>query len=199
MEETWYQRLYDWCSAHGAALTGHPARADDMGAERYFHMPGQDLVWRWVLLDDPTAGRPGVDPGQVRACLGGAAPRSHAQRQRMLRRIRPRADVGRDELAGALVLCARRQPAHSPRVLLPVRGIRRDERPPDVGPNSPWWDRYRAYADSSRRLSWLNTDCEHQCDIAILGEADFLPWRWPRLLQHQRDFNYVARGSVERA
>ena len=55
MEETWYAQLYDWCTEHGIALTGHPAKADDLGAERYFHIPGQDLVWRWVLPDDPTA------------------------------------------------------------------------------------------------------------------------------------------------
>ena len=55
MEETWYAALYGWCTEHGIALTGHPAKADDLGAERYFHIPGQDLVWRWVLPDDPTA------------------------------------------------------------------------------------------------------------------------------------------------
>ncbi|MEZ4640692.1 MAG: hypothetical protein R2856_38000 [Caldilineaceae bacterium] len=37
MEETWYHQLFEWCSAHNLPLTGHPARGDDIGAERYFH------------------------------------------------------------------------------------------------------------------------------------------------------------------
>ena len=52
-----------------------------------------------------------------------------------------------------------------------VRGPRRDERPPDVGPHAAWWDRYGEYADACRRLSWLNTDCRHVCHIAILGQV----------------------------
>jgi hypothetical protein len=73
-----------------------------------------------------------------------------------------------------------------------VRGPRREERPPDVGPNSPWWNRYRAYADLCRRLCWLNTDSRHICDVAILGESNHLPWEAAKVLQeHQRDFNYL--------
>ena len=56
-----------------------------------------------------------------------------------------------------------------------VRGPRRDERPPDVGPNSPWWDRYKPYADACRRLSWLNTDSRHVCEVAILAATQWLP------------------------
>jgi hypothetical protein len=73
-----------------------------------------------------------------------------------------------------------------------VRGPRIDERPPDVGPNSPWWGRYKPYADSCRRLCWLNTDSKHICALAILGHNDHLPWRAAKVcLQHQRDFNYI--------
>ena len=82
-----------------------------------------------------------------------------------------------------------------------VRGPRWDERPPDVGPNSTWWDRYGEYALACRRLSWLNTACEHVCDLAILGKADFLPWRAAKVcFRHQRDFNYLEeRDLLERA
>jgi hypothetical protein len=73
-----------------------------------------------------------------------------------------------------------------------VRGLRRDERPPDVGPNAPWWPKYRPYADACRRLSWLNTDSRHVCRIAILAEATHLPYRAARVcFQNQRDFNYL--------
>ena len=48
LEETFYRPLSDWCRKHGIALTGHPAGSMDIGMERYFHIPGQDLVWRYV-------------------------------------------------------------------------------------------------------------------------------------------------------
>jgi len=78
-----------------------------------------------------------------------------------------------------------------------VRGPRWDERPPDVGPHSPWWDRYTQYADACRRLSWLNTDGEHVCHIAILGQSNSLPWRPARIcFEHQRDFNYLEERHL---
>jgi hypothetical protein len=55
LEDTWYKPLSDWCGSRGVALMGHPDRGDEIGVQRHFHMPGQDLVWRWVLPDHPTA------------------------------------------------------------------------------------------------------------------------------------------------
>jgi len=73
-----------------------------------------------------------------------------------------------------------------------VRGPRVDERPPDVGPNSQWWDKYEPYADACRRLCWLNTDSKHVCALSILGRNDYLGWRAAKVcFQHQRDFNYL--------
>jgi hypothetical protein len=61
-----------------------------------------------------------------------------------------------------------------------------------VGPNSPWWNRYWAFALKCRRLAWLNTDCEHVCRLAILGWNRHLPWRPARTcFQNQIDFNYI--------
>jgi hypothetical protein len=73
-----------------------------------------------------------------------------------------------------------------------VRGPRRDERPPDVGPNSAWWDDYRPFADYCRRMCWLNAQGRHVCDLAILGESYRLPWAAAKVcFQRQRDFNYL--------
>jgi hypothetical protein len=73
-----------------------------------------------------------------------------------------------------------------------VRGPRIDERPPDVGPNSPWWKQYKPFADASRRLCWLNTDSKHICSLAILGLNDHLPWQAAKVcFQNQLDFNYL--------
>jgi hypothetical protein len=73
-----------------------------------------------------------------------------------------------------------------------VRGPRIDERPPDVGPNSPWWAQYKPFAQATARLCWLNTDSDHVCRLAILGLNDELPWRAAKVcFRHQRDFNYL--------
>ena len=73
-----------------------------------------------------------------------------------------------------------------------IRGPRFDERPPDVGPNAEWWNNYKPYADACRRLSWLNTDSRQVCELAILGEATWLPDKAAKIcFQHQRDFNYL--------
>ena len=73
-----------------------------------------------------------------------------------------------------------------------VRGPRIDERPPDVGPNSAWWDKYKPFADSVSRLCWLNTDSKHVSELAILGLNNHLPWQAAKIcFQNQRDFNYL--------
>lgn len=197
MEETWYAPLYDWCTRHNIALTGHPARANDLGAERYFHIPGQDLVWRWVLPDDPTA----LEGEQSTQGKCGSSAMIHGGRRR-----------NANELCGAyghqltweeMNWLADWCFVRGTNLLFPhafyysVRGLRRDERPPDVGPNSPWWDRYNSYADRCRRLCWLNTDSQHICSVAILGQVDWLPWQPAKILfQNQRDFNYVEERHL---
>ena len=44
-----------WCAEHGIALTGHPAESEELSPLRWFQLPGQDMVWRYVEPDQPTA------------------------------------------------------------------------------------------------------------------------------------------------
>ena len=197
MEEVWYQRLYDWCSRHNLPLTGHPAEADDLGAERYFHIPGQDLVWRWVLPDHPTA----LEGRQSTQGKCASSSMIHLGRRRNLNELCGAYGHGLtwEEMNWLADWCFVR----GANLLVPhafyysMRGIRRDERPPDVGPNSAWWDRYPVYADRCRRLSWLNTDSQHICQTAILGASDHLPCAAAKVLfEHQRDFNYLEERHL---
>ena len=197
MEETWYAPLYDWCTEHGIALTGHPAAADDIGAERYFHIPGQDLVWRWVLPDDPTA----LEGAQSTQGKCGSSAMIHTGRRRNANELCGAYGHGLtwEEMNWLADWCF----ARGTNMLFPhafyysVRGVRWDERPPDVGPNNPWWGRYKSYADRCRRLCWLNTDSQHICALAVLGKVDRLPWREAKILfQNQRDFNYVEERHL---
>jgi hypothetical protein len=192
LEETFYRQLHDWCAAHGTALVGHPARGDDIGLERYFDIPGQDLVWRWVLPDDPTA-LEGPESTQAK-CSSSAM--IHLGRRRNSNECFGAYGHGFtwEEMKWLVDWCFVR----GVNLLYPhaffysVRGPRRDERPPDVGPNSAWWDAYRPFADYCRRMCWLNTEGHHVCDLAILGESSRLPWAAAKVCyQHQRDFNYL--------
>jgi hypothetical protein len=50
-----YKTLADWCEAHGIGPTGHPAGSDDIGLLEHFHIPGQDVVWRYVAPEGDKA------------------------------------------------------------------------------------------------------------------------------------------------
>lgn len=192
LEETFYSPISKWCDAHGIALTGHPAGPDDIGHLRYFHIPGQDIVWRYI------------EPGKPSALEGAQSTQAKCASSAMVHLGRRR---NSNEYCGAyghnftfeeMKWLTNWLVVRGCNMLYPhafyysIRGPRIDERPPDVGPNSPWWEQYRPYADSCRRLCWLNTDSKHICGLAILGRNDYLPWRSAKVcFRHQRDFNYL--------
>ena len=201
LEETWYRPLQSWCREHELWLMGHPDHADDIGSQRYFDVPGQDLVWRWVLPDRESS-LEGPESTQAK-CSSSAM--IHLGRTR-----------NSNEFCGAygheLTFDEMRWLAHwcfvrGVNLLIPhafyysVRGPRRDERPPDVGPNSAWWDAFRPFADACRRLSWINTDSKHVCEVAVLADPSACPWRAAKdLYEAQIDFNYLdTRQLIEEA
>ena len=192
LEETFYEPISKWCREHGVALTGHPAAPDDIGQLRHFQMPGQDIVWRYI------------EPGKPSALEGAQSTQAKCASSAMIHLGRRR---NSNEYCGAyghnftfeeMKWLTNWLIVRGCNLLYPhafyysVRGPRIDERPPDVGPNSAWWDEYRPFADSVRRLCWLNTDSRHICELAILGLNDHLPWRAAKVcFQSQRDFNYL--------
>ncbi|MBN2002655.1 MAG: hypothetical protein JXA21_04800 [Anaerolineae bacterium] len=191
LSETFYTQLHDWCERHAIALAGHPGSGDDMGYLRYFHIPGQDLVWRWVL-PGPTA----IEGAESTQAKGASSAAQHLRRQRNSNECF--GAYGHqftwDEMLWLVNWCFVR----GTNLLYPhafyysIRGPRKDERPPDVGPHSPWWGRYRDFADYCRRLCWLNAESRHDCHIAILCEDIGLPWPAAKVcFQNQRDFNYL--------
>lgn len=191
LEETWYEPLHDWCEQHGTNLCGHPDAGDEIGCLRYFHFPGQDVVWRWV------------EPGNANAIEGPESTQGKASSSAALHLGRPR---NSNEFCGAFghettfeefQWLANWLLVRGVNLLIPhafyysIRGPRVDERPPQVGPNGKWWDRFKPFADACRRLCWLNAESEHQCDVAILT-SDRCPWVAAKeLFEHGRDFNYL--------
>lgn len=192
LEETFYAQIHQWCASHNVALTGHPAAPDDIGHLRHFDIPGQDIVWRYIEPGKPSALE--GDQSVVAKCASSAM--IHLGRRRNL-----------NEYCGAygpsftfeeMKWLTRWLVVRGCNMLVPhaffysIRGPRIDERPPDVGPNSPWWSEYKPFADAAGRLCWLNTDSKHVCAVAILGLNDYLPWEAAKVcFRNQRDFNYL--------
>ncbi len=192
-EQTYYRQLYAWCEQHHIALTGHPAEPDATRHLRYFHIPGQDIVWRQIEMDKPTA----LEGRQSTQAKAASSMMLHTGRRR-----------NTNEFCGAyghsltfeeMQWLANWLLVRGCNLLIPhafyysVRGPRKDERPPDIGPHSAWWDSdFPDFALRCRRLAWLNTDSELICHVAILGEHHHLSWRAAKAcFEHQIDFNYL--------
>ncbi len=191
LEENYYRRLGNWCREHGIALMGHPAGSMDIGAERYFQIPGQDLVWRYV---EPGPKALTGEHSTMAKCASGAMLHLGFRRNANELYGAYGHNLTFDEMEWLAGWCFVR----GQNLLIPhafyysVRGPRFDERPPDVGPHSAWWSDYKSFADACRRLSWLNTGSKQICETAILGEATWLPYRTAAICyRNQRDFNYL--------
>ena len=200
LRQTYYTQLYEWCAAHGVALTGHPAEPDDITHLRFFHWPGQDIVWRHIEPDKPSAleGRPST---QAKAA---ASVMLHHHRRRNANEFC--GAYGHDFTYDEMRWLAFWLLVRGCNLLIPhafyysVRGPRRHERPPDVGPHSPWWNEFADFAAACRRLCWLNTDSQYVCHVAILGENHRLPWRAAKAcFEHQIDFNYLDVEDLHEA
>jgi len=191
LEENYYKRLGNWCFLNNISLMGHPAGSMDIGTERYFQVPGQDLVWRYVE-PGPTALE--GQHSTMAKCASSAM--IHLEYRRNSNELYGAYghNLTWDEMLWLANWCFVR--GHN--FLFPhafyysIRGPRLDERPPDVGPNAEWWDEYKPYADACRRMSWLNTDSRHISDLAILCEATWLPDKSAKVcFRNQHDFNYL--------
>lgn len=198
LEQNYYGRLSKWCEEHGIALTGHPAKSMDLGAQKYFHIPGQDLVWRYV---EP--GKTALEGEHSTMAKNASSAMAHLNRRRNSNELY--GAYGHDLTYEEMVWLANWCFVRGQNLLYPhafyysVRGARYNERPPDVGPNAKWWPNYKEYADACRRLSWLNTDSEQVCQVAILGDANWLPYESAKVFfQHQIDFNYLDLAHLGR-
>ena len=204
MATRYFQPLSDWCENHGIALSGHPASSEDIGFLKYFQLPCQDIVWRYI---DPDL-KNGITGGHstMGKCSSDAARHSGKRRNG-------------NECFGA---CGHKDDpwdfpftdmkwymnwlfARGVNLLIPhafyysLRDDRVNERPPDVGPNSPWWDNYSEIATYIRRMCWINTDSVNVTDIAVLCNDDYLPWKPVHALyEHQIEFNYLETDLLEK-
>ena len=196
LREIFYRRLSEWCENHGIALMGHPEVSDDVEEELYFHIPGQDLIMRRV--SPQTGGLTEFD--SVQAKLPADIAR-HLGRRR-----------NANECFG---VCFRNQipwyfkaedmkwyidwlGIRGVNLFVPhafyysIAGARKEERPPDVGPNNIWWPHYRRFSDYMKRLSFLMTDSINGAKVAVLCHNNQVPYKELAVLfEKQVEFNYL--------
>ncbi len=200
LSESYYQQISEWCEEHGIALTGHPGESDDIGLLKYFHIPGQDLVWRYVAPEDGKAliGREST----MGKCSSDAA--RHSGKRRNSNECF--GCCGPNGIQWAFTVDDMKwyldwMFVRGVNLLYPhaffysIDGdIRSGERPPDVGPNNMFWKYYQHIATYIKRMCWLMTDSYNVTSIAILcGEAS-LPWAPAKdLYCNQIEFNYLER------
>ena len=192
LEQTFYHQISQWCDAHGIGLTGHPMGPGDIGHLRHFHIPGQDIVWRYIEPGKPSA----LEGEQSTQGKCASSAMIHLRRRRNMNEFC--GAYGHNFTFDEMQWLAHWLLIRGCNLLVPhafyysIRGPRIDERPPDVGPNNTWWPQYKPFAQATSRLCWLNTDSEHVCKLAILGLNGYLPWRPAKVcFRHQRDFNYL--------
>ncbi len=197
--EIYYAALSEWCADHGIALMGHPHRSDDIEVERFFHVPGQDLVFRWVSPEG--GGCAGLDSTMAK-CSADAARLMGRRRNAnecfgaCNRNGNPWYFTGEDMKWYIDWLAVRGVNLFIPHAFYySLAGARSAERPPDVGPGSIWWPYYERWATYMARLSCLLTDAEMRTDIAVLcRNRDLRPERAALLFEAQRGFQYLPES-----
>jgi hypothetical protein len=197
LEQTFYAPYARWCADHGIGLTGHPHAPDDLAVLRHFHIPGQDIVWRQV---EPRGDSALEGPPSTMATCALSAQVHHGRRRNANECF---GAYGHEFTEQEMRFITNWLLVRGTNLLFPhaffysMRGPRRDERPPDVGPNSPWWDTYGDYAAFCNRLCALTGEGAPVCDTLILGRGDALPWRAARVLQeNQRGYLYADTATV---
>ena len=193
----YYKSLSQWCEKHGIALMGHPHQSDDIEVERYFHIPGQDMVLRWVAPEK----EPGMDSvmGKCSADMARLMERPRNSNEcfgACNRDNNPWYFTGSDMKWYLDWLAVRGVNMFIPHAFYySLRGKRSGERPPDVGPGNIWWPHYQKWADYMSRLSCLMTESEYQADIAVLcRNRELMPEETQRLFRSQRSFQYIPES-----
>lgn len=200
LERTYYLPVSRWCTEHGIALTGHPAHSNEMGTLRRFQWPGQDLVWRMVVPNSPSA-LTGADSLTAKAASSAAV--LGRRRFNIVEIFGAYGwQLNFDEIKWLLDWhLVRGTNLFFPHAAFySIRGRRAFESEPDVGVNNVWWPHFGLLGDYARRLCWLFTDGELVCPTAVLSDGDQLSWRASGALhQAQHDFIFLDGPGLEAA
>ncbi|MGC8737086.1 MAG: hypothetical protein ACP5UA_00405 [Candidatus Hydrogenedens sp.] len=192
LEYAFYMPYSKWCEEHGVALTGHPKGPMDIYTLKYFHIPGQDIVWRYVEPFQKNS----IEGPESTGPKCSASAKLHYNRKRNMNECF--GAYGWNFTYNEMEWLTAWLLVRGVDLLIPhafyysIEGPRKDERPPDVGPHNVWWDNYKNYADKCRRLCWFIGEGTPVADVAVLSDVEYLPWVACRVLfENQIDFFYL--------
>lgn len=197
LEESYYEPISQWCESHGIALTGHPHSAHAIGLEKHFHIPGQDVVWRWVA-PEKKLGICGAESVTAKSASDAAR---HNNRERNANECFGccgsngyQWSFSTDDMKWYLDWLFIR----GCNLIIPhaffysIEGERKNERAPDVGINNLWWPHFNYFSDYIKRMSFMMSNQYNLTNIALICESDFLPYDGiNQLYQNQLEFNYL--------
>lgn len=193
----YYKQLHDWCESHGIALTGHPEKSTDIGYLQHFHIPAQDIVWRFVAPED---GKALIGEHSCMAKCSSDSARHHGKLRNGNECFgvcslpeTPYTFTENDMRWYLNWLFVRGVNMIFPHAFFySVRGERKNERPPDVGLHCGFWENYRQMTDFTKRMCGLLSGAVNMAKVAVLCTSDTLSWRIAKpLFENQIEFNYL--------
>ncbi len=186
LDSAFYGRLNDWCREHGVCLTGHPAEFGELRHLSMFGMPGQDVVWRQVIPENPkpvmgkvtsSAAHIYGKPNAAMEVYGAYGWELTSSEMKWLADWLLVRGVDTHILHGTYYS---------------LEGDNKYERPPDVCMGSPWWRHFRLFSDYVSRLAALVRAGRHVADIAVFDQCNHTDERVPfMLLEMQRDYDFL--------
>ena len=204
LREGYYGQIAAWCRAHKIAFLGHPSGSTDIGLLQAFDIPCQDIVWRYIASGEPSTLIGGHST--MGKCASDSA--RHTQKRRngnecfgCCGHVDDPFKFTYEDMKWYLDwLFVRGCNLVIPHAFYySVRGERKNERPPEVGTRSEFWDRYQTVSDYIKRCSAINTDSVNVTDVAILCARDDLPYLAAKaLFEHQIEFNYLETDLLHR-
>ncbi len=199
--EVYYKALSDWCGKHGIALMGHPHQSDDIEVEKYFDIPGQDLVFRWVSPEN--GGLEGMDSVQAKCSADAAYYYGRRRNSNECFGVCSKDAIPWYMTADDMKWYIDWLAVRGVNLFIPhafyysIEGERKQERPPDVGPNNIWWKHFRHFSDYMKRVSYLMTEISQDIPTAILCENRDMPYEEVKCLyENQVPFRYLPKNMV---
>lgn len=197
MSRAYYKQIGDWCEKHGVAMTGHPEKSTDIGYLQYFTIPCQDIVWRFVAPEEgrairgehSTMGKCSSDSARHRGkrrngneCFGCCGAPEDPYRFTM--------EDMKWYLDWLFVRGVNMIFPHA--FYYSLRGKRNEERPPEVGMHSGFWEDYHIVSDYIKRMCGLLTGAVNQAKAAVLCRREELSWEIAApMFENQIEFNYL--------
>lgn len=225
MLDTYYKPLSRWCTSRNIALTGHPHAGNDIRSEKFFGIPGQDVVWRY-LIPESSGGRRRLNGNPLEkssdkklvtlvekygcGLAGEQSTQGKCSADAALHRGRKRSlnecfgaygwDLRFEEIKWLTDwLLVRGVNLLAPHAFYySVRGERSGERPPDVGPNNLWWPHMKLFSDYAARLCAFNADASNTSEVAVIVGDDGCPYApCIPLYTGQIEFNYLEASLFD--